>query len=99
MGKKPQYSTLSTMTSIITDDLEHCIECGRKAEHVHHVCEGSDKRWSEYFKLMIPMCAMCHMELHSNQEMNEWYKRLAQEKFMETYPGESWRTYFRRNYL
>lgn len=97
MGKT--YSSLSTMKSIITNDLEHCIHCGRKAEHVHHVCEGSDKRWSEEFKLMIPMCHMCHMELHHNQEMNIYYKKKAQEAFMKTYPDKVWREYFRKSYL
>lgn len=100
MGKiKITYSTLSTMKSIITDDLEHCIECGYRAEDCHHVYEGPDKRWSEHFKLMVPMCHMCHMELHNNQHMNDFYKRLGQEAFEREYPDVTFTVFFRRNYL
>lgn len=87
------------MKSIITDDLEHCIECGYAAEDCHHCLEGPDKVWSEKYKLMVPMCHMCHMELHNNQEINLYYKRLAQEAFEKKYPGEQFNKIFRRNYL
>lgn len=97
MGKT--YSTLRNMDSIITKDLVHCIHCGRVATDCHHICEGSDKRWSEEFKLMIPMCHGCHMELHNNSEMNYYYKREAQEAFLAKYPDKRWLDYFRKNYI
>lgn len=98
MGKVT-YSTLSNMWSIITDDLDVCYECQRKAEDCHHIFEGPDKRWSQKYGLMIPMCHMCHMELHSNQEMNDWYKKLGQAVFQEKHPDIIFNHIFRRNYL
>lgn len=92
------YSTISTMQSIMTDDLEHCINCGRKATHCHHCINGSDKRWSEKFLLLVPMCHECHMQLHNNAEMERHYKKLAQEAFEEVHPDKKWLDYFLKNY-
>lgn len=98
MGKVT-YSTLRNMDSIVVDDLEHCACCGTEATDCHHIYEGPDKRWSEKYLLMIPLCHKCHMKLHDNQEMNTYYKILGQRAFEREHPGIDFKTIFRKNYL
>lgn len=96
------YSTLSTMKSIMTDNTSICFcpDCGRTATDCHHCFEGNNKELSEKFKLMIPLCREHHMELHVNQEMNIYFKKLGQIAFeKEIGTREQFRTIFGRNYL
>lgn len=51
-------------TSIITDDMETCYVCGRRADEIHHVFHGPDKKLSEELGLMVPLCRPCHNKVH-----------------------------------
>lgn len=99
MGKA--YSTLSTMKSLLTDDLEHCLACGSRATDCHHIYGASNKKWSEEFNLMIPLCHQCHMQMHDEKEqkMNRFYKQLGQEVFQMSFPNLRFQDYFGKNYI
>lgn len=51
-------------TSIMTDDFETCYICGRPAAEIHHVLHGADKKLSEKYGLMVPLCRSCHERVH-----------------------------------
>lgn len=42
--------------SIITDDLTHCIECGRTDVELHEVWYGANRKLSIEDGLVIPLC-------------------------------------------
>ena len=51
-------------TSIMTDDFETCYVCGQRADDMHHVFHGPDKKLSEELGLMVPLCRGCHNRVH-----------------------------------
>ena len=60
------------MKSIITNDLEHCIICGQRAEK-HHCFGAANRKLSTKDGLIIPLCAYHHREsdiaVHQNADM------------------------------
>lgn len=62
------------MKSIITDDLDHCIICGKPAER-HHICGGGNRHLSTKDGLIIPLCPEHHRDgvnaVHRNADMNQ----------------------------
>ena len=78
-----EYSTVKTMKSLVTKDTGTCFvpDCGCKATDCHHIYEGRNKRKSEKYNLMIPLCHVHHSMLHNNQDMNDYFKRLGQIEF------------------
>lgn len=50
--------------SILTDDLEVCYVCARPANDLHHIMHGADKKISEKYGLMVPLCRDCHNSVH-----------------------------------
>lgn len=77
--------------SIITKDLEHCIECGRSNVEKHEVFFGTaNRKLSIEDGLVIPLCKAKHhagnlIGIHKDQELNEKWKKIAQEKWQEYY--------------
>ena len=85
--------------SILTDDFEHCYLCGRQAEQWHHIFNKYDKKRSERYGLLVPLCAGCHRNIHDRDEAtNKVLKRTAQIKFEMIYSKELWFSEFKRNY-
>lgn len=65
--------------SIMTTDPETCYICGRRACEMHHILHGADKRLSEEFGLMVPLCRECHDKVHhSGGEYDLMLKQDAQ---------------------
>lgn len=88
------------LKSIITNDWEHCFVCGRQAEQIHHIFNKTDKKRSEKYGLLIPVCHRCHSDIHDrNESLNKQIKKLAQTKFESQYGKELWRTEFKKSYL
>lgn len=89
--------------SIITDDFEHCYFCGRQKQHTHHIMNASNKKKSEKYGLMIPVCFMCHDKIHEkikDKTLNmKFVKKLGQRKFEQIYSRELWMQEFEKNYL
>ena len=78
--------------SIITDNLEQCIECGRYGVNKHEVFYGNGKRaLSIKYGLVIPLCQCEHHNqfnstgIHFDKELNDKWHRTAQVMAMKYY--------------
>lgn len=84
----------------MTKDFEHCFVCGKEAQQWHHVMNKSDRKKSEKYGLMIPVCAKCHAKIHdTNEELNKQIKKIAQADFMMTYTLGDWLRIFGKSYI
>ena len=86
MGKKKVKSD-AYKQSALTDDLEHCILCGRSPVHMHHIFGGSNRYIATEDDMIVPLCWECHMKLHSepSQQMRYRFMFEAQEKWESEY--------------
>lgn len=89
--------------SILASDMEHCMLCGAPNPHIHHVCFGPNRKWSEKYKLTVPLCAMHHnmsnAGVHFDKTLDTALKIMAQRKFEEVYPELNFLEIFGKNYL
>lgn len=85
--------------SIFTDDLSHCILCGKKKEHLHEAIFGSNRLNSIKYGIVIPVCSKCHLECHKNSQLQRVWKAKAQIYFEKTYPDLDFIKIFGRNYI
>lgn len=84
--------------SVFTDDLEHCILCGKGNVDINEIFMGRNRRNSMKYGLCIPLCREHHRQYHNSRTMQlKWFK-LAQNKFEEIFVGEDWLKIFYRNY-
>lgn len=70
--------------SVFTDDLEHCILCGKPREHLHEIIYGKNRINSIKYNFVIPLCANHHTGkdgIHFNKDLDLYYKRLCQIYF------------------
>ena len=65
--------------SLFTDDLEHCIICKRKKDHLHEIFFGANRQKSMQYGFVIPLCHECHAEMHRNKEWQEYWHVKSQE--------------------
>lgn len=91
-------------TSLFTDDLEHCIICGKSPVNKHEIFGGKNRLNSIKYKLVIPLCTCEHHNqvecrgIHFNKELrDEWHKK-GQIMFEKTYPDLKFEKIFRKNY-
>lgn len=76
-------------TSIMTDDMESCYICGLRAEEIHHCMHGPDKKLSEQYGLMVPLCRRCHEKVHHvGGDYDRELKQDAQRAFLRKYLGK-----------
>lgn len=93
--------------SIITNDLEHCIECGRLNVELHEVMFGGRNRNKSIEDgLVIPLCKQFHhrgnlVGIHKDKELNLKYKKIAEQKWLDYYgkTKEDFIERYHRNYL
>ena len=89
--------------SILVESMDYCIVCGRPHPHKHHVFGASNRKWSEKYGLTVPLCYEHHngsdKGVHFDKVLDKALKIMAQRKFEETYPEESFMRIFGRNYL
>ena len=93
------------MESILTKYTENCAICGTPTEEVHHLCFGRGLReLSNEDGLTLPMCRMCHDELHRKStvasELSRICGQLAFEKSLceKGVSAEDAREQFRKRY-
>lgn len=86
-------------TSILTDDLTTCIECGRPKQHIHEIYYGKNRRTSMLYGFCIPLCFECHNEIHSNIELDMKYKKLCQIEYETDHTRDDFIKLIGRNYL
>jgi hypothetical protein len=93
--------------SIITKDLEHCIECGRTNIEKHEVFFGTaNRKLSIEDGLVIPLCKMLHhngnlIGIHKDNELNKKWKKIAQKAWQEHYnkTEDDFRARYGKSYL
>ena len=71
--------------SILTNDLDHCIVCGAKKDHLHEIFFGRNRTNSIKHGLVIPLCSTHHIEMHKNKEWQDYWHVVAQKRFIEYY--------------
>lgn len=91
--------------SIFTEDLEHCIICGRSPVNKHEIFGGRNRLNSIKYKLVIPLCIYEHHNqieckgIHFDKKLrDDWHKK-GQALFQETYPDLDFLQIFGKNYL
>lgn len=91
-------------TSLFTDDLDHCIICGKSPVNKHEIFGGKNRLNSIKYKLVIPLCTCEHHNqvecrgIHFDKKMrDEWHKK-GQVVFEKTYPNLKFEDIFRKNY-
>ena len=86
--------------SAFTDDLECCIICKRKKEHLHEIFFGANRKKSMQYGFVIPLCYECHSEMHINKEWQEYWRVKGQE-YWEKFIGsrEEFIEVFGKSYL
>ena len=87
--------------SILTNDLNHCILCGAKKDHLHEVFFGRNRINSIKYGLVLPLCSTHHTEMHRNKEWQDYWHIIAQKRFMEYYhkSSDDFIGIFKINYL
>lgn len=87
--------------SILTDNLDYCIICGSPKEHLHEVFFGKNRLNSIKYNCVIPLCSDCHTKIHNDIELDLFYKKMCQKKFLEFYHKDlnGFIDIFKKNYL
>lgn len=112
MSKKVQIKRKSSKlaklererTSLFTDDLEHCIICGKSPVNLHEIFGGRNRLNSIKYKLVIPLCTCEHHNqveckgIHFDKELRKKWHEKGQVIFEQTYPDLVFKDIFGRNY-
>lgn len=92
--------------SILTDDLEHCIICGKAPVNLHEIYFGSNRHNSIKHGIIIPLCTSEHhagnaIGIHADKELDRIWKRKGQATYMKHYNKnvEEFISIFGKNYL
>lgn len=93
------------LTSVFTDDMDHCIFTGSPVVERHHIFGGSSRKYSETFGYVVPL----RPDYHPNGTQATEYamtvidlelKKMAQEHFEKHHGGrEDFISHFGRSYL
>ena len=82
--KTPKLAKLErNRFSVFTDNLDQCIICGVKKNHLHEIFFGSNRQKSMQYNFVIPLCHECHTEMHINKEWQEYWHVKGQEYWEE----------------
>ncbi len=86
--------------SIITNDMEHCYLCMRRAQQMHHCIYGSRRKLADEDGLVVPLCFECHNEVHNGDgHLAKYLKRVAQIKYEELHSHDEWMQRYGKNYI
>ena len=90
--------------SLFTDDLDHCIICGKSPVNIHEIFGGRNRQKSMKYRLTIPLCTTEHHNqieckgIHFNKQLcDEWHIK-GQLRFEEVYSDLEFIDTFGRNY-
>lgn len=75
------------VNSRVTEEHTMCLVCGKRyADNTHHlICGISNRDFSDKYGLTIPLCAMCHNELHHSGVASRLSKMLGQAIWEKNY--------------
>lgn len=85
--------------SIITNNMEVCILCGRKKDHIHEIFFGRNRINSMKYGLCIPLCNECHTRMHKDTKLQGSYHKIGQNRFNRHYSNLDFMEIFKINYL
>lgn len=89
--------------SIITNDLKHCIVCGKSKDALHEVFYGAYRHVSIKYGMVIPLCLKHHTEglksVHKDRGLDLYYKKKAQAIFEEYYGHDLFMKEFKIDYI
>lgn len=84
--------------SILTDNLDYCIMCGKPKQDLNEIYPGRNRQNSMKYGCVMPMCRLCHTKYTNDRNLQLYWMKLCQKKFNEIYE-EDFLSIFRRNYL
>lgn len=90
------------LKSIITKDLDHCYFCGAPEAQIHHIFNGSMKRKSEKYGLIMPLCMNHHTGaegVHTIPGKMTATKEFGQRMFELYHPELNFLEIFKKNYI
>lgn len=85
--------------SLFTDDLKHCIICGKKKDNIHEIFCGRNRQNSMKYGLCLPICESCHSKYQNDFLFNKKWHKKGQAMFNRTYPNLKFEDIFKKNYL
>lgn len=92
--------------SILTDDLGHCIICGKSPINIHEIFFGSNRQTSIKWGLVIPLCTSEHHKgnaegIHKDKDLDLIWKKQGQIAYMKHYNKnvDEFISIFGKNYL
>ena len=90
--------------SIVQEDMDYCIICGRYGAEIHHIFYGTaNRKQSTKYGCVCGLCRDHHtgrFGVHNgNRELDLKLKEMAQRAFINTYPDKDFLAIFGRNYL
>lgn len=89
--------------SIMQEDTDYCIICGRYGTEIHHVFFGTgNRKLSTRYGLIVGLCYDHHRGskgVHFNKELDLRLKQMGQRRFQEVYENSVFLAIFGRNYL
>lgn len=99
--KKKTMSKLErNRKSVFTDNLDYCIICGNKKDHLHEIFFGNKRQKSMELGFVIPLCFQCHTEMHINKEWQDYWHKQGQLYFERNIGDrEDFIRTFRKSYL
>lgn len=94
------------LTSLLTTDFNRCYMCGRwvgnGGREIHHIFGGSDRKNSDKYELVVPLCRYCHNlppdGVHFNAENMLRLKQAGQRAFEHQYSHSFFLEVFKRDY-
>ena len=94
----------SRYKSALTSECDKCFICGTYgALEWHHIFGGANRRNSEKYNLVVPLCHACHNEppagVHFNRAAMDELRRQGQRAFEKTHSRQEFIKTFGRNYL
>ena len=91
-------------SSILQEDTDYCLVCGRYGTEIHHIFYGVGNRsLSTKFGCVCGLCYDHHRGRYGvhngNKELDMYLKQTAQRRFQEVYTESDFLAVFGRNYL
>ena len=95
-----------TYKQILTDDMEHCIICGKSPVEIHHTMFGKNRKLATEDGLVVPLCFEHHRGTYGvhgreGHETDLFLKRLSEIRWCLYYEKniDDWIKRYGRNYI
>ena len=95
--------------SAFTDNIDRCFGCGARATDMHHIFNGPDRKKSDKYNFLIPLCRECHRKAHEGDPAEDPTNRfilrdvlqMMGQHYYEMHHGtrDDFRKEFRKSYL